>query len=497
MPSQTYIGLKQLLNQIQNQLRSAFPATYWVKAEIAGIRRIGGHVYFDLIELSRGAKVAQIKACAFWGEGTNAIAGFEKITGQKFTEGIKIGVRVAVNYHPVYGLSLVLHEIDVELTLGGIELQRKETLQKLVTDHPMIIQFRDGHFITPNKLLRLPRVIQRIALVTSLNSDAFNDFIHSLTSNEYQYKFYIDEFNVLVQGYGAQSSLFNALSKIRTSGIKYDAVVMTRGGGAPADFLPFDDYHLALEVAQFPYPIVTGLGHHMNQGITDYFAKVHTKTPSIAAQYILEHNLQFEKKILELSRLISQNGRDILFGNVQQFRFLRHDLQASVNGLVRDKFHRLLSLNKSVFSMAKEMLKAKSSKLFNQQLYINNKASLILHRHERSLIEKSLSITFMPKQLIRSEKQAVLALHFQLLKRVPQVLAGKGKDLNGFKENIQNLSPERILKRGFAIVKKNGKIISSSASVQEGDSLQIIHDNKLIDTTVKNKEDYYGTEFNI
>jgi len=492
MQEQPYISLKQLLTSIQNQMRAAFPSSYWIKAEVAGVRKIGSHIYFDLIELEHGAKVAQIRACAFLGEGTMAIEGFEKVTGQKFTEGIKIGVRVTVNYHPVYGLSLVLCEIDTALTLGGIELQRKQTLQKLLQLHPKSIRMINGQYVTPNKLLPLPKAIQRIALITSLNSDAYSDFMHSLEINEYNYKFKVDTYNVLVQGYGAQPSLYDAFSKVIVSGKRYDAVVLTRGGGAPADFLPFDDFHLALRVAEFSIPVITGIGHHTNQGISDFFARVHTKTPSMAAQFILDHNHNFEKRIQQYSAAIVNIASDLLSRNAQNFQDLKRNVSAAVNSIVQNSHLNLNSLEAGIFAKTNQLLVHTSNNLSNKRLLISNKAQTVLYQFKTGLAEKALSFTFTPKQIIRRENQSLIGLQHNLINRLPQVLSAEKRDLSRLSEGIENLNPEKILQRGFAILKKEGKILNDPADISLGDSLQIIHRSTLIDTEVKHKTDLNG-----
>jgi len=497
MPENTYISLKQLLTGLQNQVRASFPSSYWIKAEVAGVRKVGAHIYFDLIELERGAKVAQIRSCAFWGEGTNAIEGFEKKTGQKFKEGIKVGVRVSLNYHPVYGLSLVLCEIDAELTLGGIELQRKQTLEKLLAEYPETIRFRNGAYITPNKQLILPRVIQRIALVTSLHSDAYNDFRHSLGNNEYGYKYHVDTYNVLVQGYGAQPSLYDALNKVMLSGREYDVMVLTRGGGAPADFLPFDDFNLALQVARFPIPVVTGIGHHSNQGICDFFAHTHTKTPSIAAQFILDHDRAFESRLLDLSSSIRNSGIRTLTTGTHRFRELKLYFNEAVKSLVKTADNSIKALEPDLFSKAGRLLNKRNADLEHRKITISSRAGSFLHHFEKDLMEKSLSFTFMPKQIIRTERQNASGLEKQLINRLPQILDLETRQLKGIQHNVQNLSPERILERGFAILKKDGHILSDPAALMPGDAVQVIHKQFLLDAEIKNKTKSNGREFNI
>ncbi|HEY1115319.1 MAG TPA: exodeoxyribonuclease VII large subunit, partial [Chitinophagaceae bacterium] len=322
--------------------------------------------------------------------------------------------------------------------------------------------------------LPLPPVIQKIALITSIGSDAYNDFMHCLTSNEYGYRFKIDEYNVLVQGHGAQPALIAALSRIKATG-GYDAVVITRGGGAPADFLPFDDYTLALQVATFPLPIITGIGHHMNQGICDFFARVHTKTPSIAAQFIIDQNHSFEKRILQLSAAIRVFSSQIIVGQEKRLEALQRDLKADVKGLM-------------VHS---------NNQIGNLQGSLTARVSGFLNRYQQQLTMRTSSLAFIPQQLVRIEKQRLTSISQSMVSRAPQLLATKSRELMLFKQNINNISPQRILERGFAIIKKDGHILSSASNIQAGDHLEIIHDGSVLQTEVESKKNYDGREFNL
>lgn len=425
----TYITLQQLLLNVQGQLRQAFPGSYWIKAELAGVRRVGSHVYFELIQISSGQKVAQIKGTAFYGEGTQAIQAFEQITGQKFTEGIKIGLRASVNYHPVYGLSLNLLELDAELTLGGIELQRKETLDLLLRNNAAYLSCQDGVFITPNKRLPLPAVIQKIAVITSRTSEAYADLMHCLNTNDYEYRFHADLYEALVHGYSAAASIMDALAKIKSSGVRYDMVVLTRGGGAPADFLPFDNYDLALSIALFSMPILTGIGHQTNQGIADFFARVHMKTPTMAAQFMIDHNHSFEKRLIMLSASVNQIARSLLTDKRNRFVMLQSRFGSTTRESLQHKRYQLQHVQSGIYPATFRLIKSLDSKL----------------------MMKSAQISF----------------------RLPFYFASTQKNLLHLKEHIQSLSPDRLLRRGFAMVRKDGQYLTGS-ELREGDSVEII-----------------------
>lgn len=438
----TYLTLQQLLLNIQGQLREAFPTSYWIKAELAGVRRVGSHVYFELLQISSGQKVAQIRGTAFYNEGAQAILAFEQATGQKFTEGIKVGLRASVNFHPVYGLSLNLLELDAELTIGGIELQRKQTLELLLRNHPAQLSLRDGTYITPNKLLSLPPVIQKIALVTSPTSDAYADLVHCLETNDYGYRFHLDLYEALVHGYAAAESIKEAFEKIEASGVRYDVVILTRGGGAPADFLPFDDYHLALKIAMFPVPVLTGIGHQMNQGISDFFARVHMKTPTMAAQFVIDHNHQFESRLATMSAAINQTTLSLLTYKKNRFEMLQSRLS----------------------SVTREALQRK--------------------RYQLQHVESGLyPATF---RLIKNRDAAILTKSAQMGVRLPLYFTAAKKNLALLNEHIQSLSPERLLRRGFAMIRKDGKYVLEG-NLSGGDQVEIIMHKENYEATITRK----------
>ncbi|WP_069658596.1 exodeoxyribonuclease VII large subunit [Arcticibacter eurypsychrophilus] len=439
---QSYLSLQQFLLNIQGKLKYSFPESYWIKAELAGVRKVGKHVYFELIQLSSGQKVAQIRGTAFHAEGTQAISEFEMTTGQKFADGIKIGLRATVNYHPVYGLSLNLLELDAELTIGGIELQRKQTLEQLLLKNPGVIMLRDGLYSTPNKLLPIPLAIQRVAVITSLSSDAFADFMHCLKTNDHDYHFYTDIYEALVHGYSTTISIMAAMDQILASGKKYDVVVLIRGGGAPADFLPFDDYDLALRVATFSIPIVTGIGHQMNQGIADFFARIHMKTPTMAAQYMIDYNAQFESRLYLLSESINKIALALYVSRNNQF----------------------LMLQSKIVSITKGALQNKTFQLFQVESNLVPSVFRVLKNEALKLEQKSLQISF----------------------RLPFYFTAMQKNLLHLQEHIQSLSPQRLLKRGFVLIKKNGTYVVNE-KLNPGEAIEIIQETSIYQAEIIKK----------
>lgn len=478
MEAAKQIKLSELNNIILDTINNKFNAlNFWVLAEVTNhtFRPQKNYHNFDLVEKdpNTSSLAAKISASA-WGEGSYQIQLFEQITGQKFTNNINVLVNVNVRYHKVYGLSLSIIGIDSNYTLGALEQKRQETLFFLVKNNSFIQKIGDN-YITSNKQLLLPKVIQRIAVISSNASAGFEDFKHTLKQNQHNYNIEIDEYFTLVQGESNSKSLFNKLIEIYITNIKYDAVVIIRGGGAQTDFLLFDNYDIGRAVAKFPIPIITGIGHQKNETIADLMAHTQTKTPTKAAEFILSHNKSFEEEIL----LIQKN---ILIRTQQLF---------SVN------FQNLTFLNSSIVNNSKVLISHNKDELnvFNQ-ITINNTKS-ILYNLKNDLLVTSNQILSKPKTTISNKSNDLQNVISNIKSYKNIYFRNQSGYLGHFVTFFKMMSPENILKKGFAIIKVNNQITSNPEKILIGSDIDIILDETQIKTTVKNKSKYNGTDFNI
>jgi len=236
------------------------------------------------------AIIAKAEAVA-WKAGSVKIRDFERITGQPFKNDIQVLAKVAVDYNPLHGLKLTLVDIDINFTIGALEQQKQEILLRLLTECPDYIRRVGDQYLTLNKQLQLNAVIQKIALIGSGSSAGYEDFVHTLQNNAYQYRFTIDNYFTAVQGQANASMVRQQLIAIYNSHIAYDAVVIIRGGGAQTDFLLFDTFILGQAVAKFPIPVITGIGHQRNETIVDMLAHSPTNAPTKAAEFIILTNV--------------------------------------------------------------------------------------------------------------------------------------------------------------------------------------------------------------
>jgi exodeoxyribonuclease VII large subunit len=310
---QDSIKLSELVEQIQDTIQAQFDnEVFWISARITDVKKYetNRRCYLKLEEYENGLKTIEIKA-VFWANCYHEIEKFEKAIKQPFRDGTEIICKVKVRFHKVYGLNLDVMQIDVAHTLGILELERQQTLEKLLKENPGTIQLFDGVYKTYNNRLPLPLVIENIALITAPNSDGQRDFQQEIKRNKHEYTFSVTEFITTIQGDTAHKLILEQLKLIETSKQKFDVVAIVRGGGSQTDFRPFDDYELSKCVANFSIPIFTGIGHDRNQSIVDLMAR-EQKTPTKVASLFIEHNFEFENLLIDLKTRLANAAKEEL-----------------------------------------------------------------------------------------------------------------------------------------------------------------------------------------
>jgi exodeoxyribonuclease VII large subunit len=350
------INLSQLLYKIDETLQSQFGyQTFWIKAEITDVKKYESKrwCFLKLIEKKDEQIIAEMKATA-WSQGYVFIEQFERLTQQPFTNGLQIVCKVKVKYSIKYGLSFDVLEIDNSFALGQIELQKQATLKRLVDDSNGQIIKDDEQYFTPNKRLKLPIVIQKIALITAQNSDGQRDFKNELLNNNYGYAFQVDEYLCQIQGDNAHENIIKQFEQIFASNIQYDCVAMVRGGGSETDFKPFEQYELAKLVAFYHIPVFTGIGHDRNTSIVDLMAR-QLKTPTKVAAHIVDHNFMFENNLLYQFNQIEQTIALKIDRAKQNLVNLKRLLQSLDPENVLKKGYALVKLNNKIVSNANQL----------------------------------------------------------------------------------------------------------------------------------------------
>lgn len=298
MPMEKAFTLYELNSLVRETIEEELHQEYWVEAELSEVREVRGHCYMQLVQYDRseeGGKrkryentpIAQASAKCWQSSWQLLRPYFEKETGQRLHAGMKVLLQVYANFHETYGFSWIVTDIDPTYTMGDMARKRQEIIRVLKEEGVFDLQ----------KELPLPLFCQRIAVISSANAAGYGDFVNQLENNEYGFQFHTRLFPAVMQGEDVEKSVIAALEQIfRGSENSFDCVVIIRGGGATADLSGFDTLALAENVANFPLPIITGIGHERDESILDMVSHTRVKTPTAAAAFLIDHL----KEVLEV-----------------------------------------------------------------------------------------------------------------------------------------------------------------------------------------------------
>ena len=420
-PDKQALSLVELNQRIRMTLEQAFPDTYWVRAEMSDVREnsASGHCYLEFIEKDprSGQLLAKVRG-AIWAKTFRLLKPyFEMETGQRFVSGLKVLVRVTVDFHELYGLSLTVVDIDPAYTLGDMARKRLEIIRQLQ---------EEGVFEL-NKELPLPLLPRRIALISSPTAAGYEDFMNQLTHNRAGYPFYVKLFPALMQGERTEESVIAALDRIYAHQELFDVVALLRGGGATSDLNSFDSYLLAANCAQFPLPILTGIGHERDDTVVDLVAHTRLKTPTAVAEFLIARMDQAAQTVEELQQTMTQS--------------------ASVR-LLQEK-QRL-------------------------QSYATRFPALVGQRMERNrtlLHQLGAKLPTMAQGFVERKRAMVDRLVMQLRNATTTHLAEKQRFLQLQEQFVRMASPDYILRRGYSLTLREGKIIKRAEELQGGDEL--------------------------
>ena len=306
-----HFSLKEFLANVKSVLTKSFAGSYWVTAEISEIREnSNGHCFLELIEKNEKSQTiieAKIRAVIYSNYYGLIKPFFMQETGSELQVGMKILVNITLSYSEIYGLGCSILSIDPTFTLGALAKRRQETINQLK---------KDGIW-DMNTTLSLGVPPQRIAVISSPTAAGYGDFCNQLENNKYGFRFCYKLFPALMQGDKAAQSIISALRALFDEMDDFDVVVLIRGGGATTDLLAFDDYDLASEVAQFPLPIITGIGHERDESVVDMVAHTRCKTPTAVAAFLIESMLNLEMKVLSIANDIMRRLSEITIENNQ------------------------------------------------------------------------------------------------------------------------------------------------------------------------------------
>lgn len=349
-----FLTLSQLNSLVSAEVKNAFPGSYWVLAETSDVRpNKNGHCYLELLEKNGNSIIAKARGY-IWSSTFQLLKPyFEEKTGQAFVSGIKILVRISVEFHPLYGYGLNIVDIDPTYTLGDMQQQRKEILSQLE---------KDG-ILNLNKELEMALAPQRIAVISSATAAGYEDFTDHLKKNKYGFVFYPVLFPAIMQGEQTEKSIIKALNHIYQYQENFDLVVIIRGGGATSDLLSFDSYELASNCAQFPLPVITGIGHERDDTVLDFVAYHRAKTPTAAADYLTARMSEFYDILTDYQSDIVENVQQILLSNQEYIDKTAYYLPIYVNSIIEKHKSAQLQIKNDIEKSTKQFLQNKRNAL--------------------------------------------------------------------------------------------------------------------------------------
>lgn len=415
------LSLLELNNLVRGAITEAFPGTCWVRAEMSDVRAnaASGHCYLEFIEKSpvTGQLVARARG-SIWAKTFRMLKPyFEMETGQLFASGLKVLVKVSIEFHELYGYSLTVTDIDPAYTMGDLLRRRMEIIRQLQ---------EEGVF-TLNKELPFPVLPKRIAVITSPTAAGYEDFMNQLVHNKPGFPFYTKLFPALMQGERTEESVIAALDRIYHHVDCFDVVVIIRGGGATSDLNSFDSYLLAANCAQFPLPVITGIGHERDDTILDMVAHTRMKTPTAVAEFLIGRMDAAAMELEELRQDVSELATDILLKHRNFLQLLGTRLPAiAINKIER---------NRSLLQMLGNKLPVSASSMLSRR---------------RSTLE---------------------TLQMQLQNRAASRIAEGTRFIQLTEQFIKMASPDYVLKRGYSLALKEGKIIKHATDLNSGDEL--------------------------
>lgn len=365
MMEQQALSLYELNGLVKRSIRSCMPDTYWVQAELSDVRtNYSGHCYLEFIQKDAGGNNLVAKARGtIWSNIFKMLKPyFEQETGQMFTSGIKVLVQVSVEFHELYGYSLTVLDIDPTYTVGDMERKRREILRQL----------EDEGVIDLNKELEMPVLPQRVAVVSSATAAGYGDFCNQLKNNHYGYDFHTELFPAIMQGERVEESVLAALDAINARLEEFDVVVIIRGGGATSDLSGFDTYLLAASCAQFPLPIITGIGHERDDTVIDAVAHTRVKTPTAAAEYLIARMDKTASRLEVLTERLREGVRNRLLWEYRRMDSLKQRIPSVVYKRIADAKYGLLSARRNLQMASHQFLSMKKHRLELLQQRLND-----------------------------------------------------------------------------------------------------------------------------
>ena len=428
--------LYELNSMVRDVVELGMPGSYWVEAELSEVRERSGHCYMELVQkdLTGNSTVARASARCWRSTWASVRPGFEQVTGEHFRAGLKVLLQVHAQFHENFGFSWIVTDIDPAYTLGDMARRRQEIIRIL----------KEEGVFDLNKELCLSLFASRIAVVSSESAAGYGDFCNQLDTNAYGFAFSVRLFPAVMQGERTEGSIISALDAINSEADDFDCVVIIRGGGAVSDLSAFDSLALAENVANFPLPVITGMGHERDESVLDMVANKRVKTPTAAAALLIENLKHTYDRIVQAQERIS----------VSVSRRMDYE---------RVRLERVSGRIPVLFSLVKTRQQARIDSLFAR-------------------------VGAAAGRIVAEERLRLDRLSVALAPAVRQRLSAENHRLELLGQRISAVDPAILLRRGYSITLHNGCAVYSPGQLSDGDVIETRLAEGNVRSVVRNKD---------
>ena len=430
------LTLYELNSMVRDVVELGMPGSYWVEAELSEVRERSGHCYMELVQkdLTGNSTVARASARCWRSTWASVRPGFEQVTGEHFRAGLKVLLQVHAQFHENFGFSWIVTDIDPAYTLGDMARRRQEIIRIL----------KEEGVFDLNKELCLSLFASRIAVVSSESAAGYGDFCNQLDTNAYGFAFSVRLFPAVMQGERTEGSIISALDAINSEANDFDCVVIIRGGGAVSDLSAFDSLALAENVANFPLPVITGIGHERDESVLDMVANKRVKTPTAAAALLIENLKHTYDRIVQAQERIS----------VSVSRRMDYE---------RVRLERVSGRIPVLFSLVKTRQQARIDSLFAR-------------------------VGAAAGRIVAEERLRLDRLSVALAPAVRQRLSAENHRLELLGQRISAVDPAILLRRGYSITLHNGRAVYSPDQLSDGDVIETRLAEGNVRSVVRNKD---------
>lgn len=441
MSEKQVFTLQQVVRSIKKTLEDRYTQNYWVKAEMHKLNRYpSGHAFPELVQKDDNKIVAQITG-TIWKQQLERInTKFIEVVKEPLKEGTTLLLLVKINYSETFGLGLQILDIDPSFSLGELQKQREETLRKLA---------KEG-LLNLNQKLHFPLLPKRVAIISADSSKGLSDFLQVLQENEKSYFIFTHLFNAYLQGDVAVQSIISALKKIKRVKDHFDIVIIVRGGGAEVGMTCYNNYDLCKAIAEFPLPVLTGIGHSTNLNVAEMVSFRNEITPTKLAEFLLQTFREFEQETKRLNREMIAHSLQLIDKTKQDF-----------NGQVRVFKHASLRFTDSL-----------KNELNQQIIELKNTTRYFLKNENDAILSLKNDYRIVTKEIITAERNTLSLISKPIKGSLLHFFERKESDLEQLEKTVNILNPSNVLQRGYSLTLLNGKILSAKNKPKKGDLIE-------------------------